>query len=94
MAEWKHVDGKDKGKVRLYAISTCVWCKKTKKLLAELGVAYDYIDVDLLDEKEGDRIEAEEVKKWNKDGTYPTMIINDQKAIINFQENEIRAALG
>ncbi len=93
MAEWKHVDGKNKGAVKLYALSTCVWCKKTKKLLSELGVAYDYVDVDQLDDKEGDRIESEEVKKWNKAGTYPTMVVNNQKAIIYFQEDEIRAAL-
>jgi glutaredoxin len=61
--------------------------------LAELGVAYDCVDVDQLDDKEGDRVESEEVKKWNKAGTYPTLVINDQKAIINFKEDEIRAAL-
>ena len=93
MVEWKHIDGKDKGKVKLYALSTCVWCKKTKKLLDELGVAYDCVDVDQLDDKEGDRVEEQEVKKWNKAGTYPTMVINNQKAIINFKEDEIRAAL-
>jgi len=26
-----HVDGKNKGKIMLYALSTCVWCKKTKQ---------------------------------------------------------------
>jgi len=94
MIEWKHVDGKDKGKVKLYALSTCVWCKKVKKLLAELGVAYDYIDVDLLSEEEGDRLENEEIKKWNPQKNYPTMVINDKQGIINYQEKEIRAALG
>ena len=34
--EINHVDGQDKGKVMLYALSTCVWCKKTKKLLDKL----------------------------------------------------------
>jgi glutaredoxin-like protein NrdH len=43
-----HVTGKDKGKVMLYALSTCGWCKKTRALLEELGVAYDYLYVDLL----------------------------------------------
>ena len=44
----KHVPGRNAGKVMLYALSTCVWCNKTKKLLNELGVEYDYTDVDLL----------------------------------------------
>ena len=94
MAEWKHIEGKNKGDIKLYALSTCVWCKKTRKLLDELRVAYDCLEVDLLDAKEGDRVEEEEVKKWNPDGTYPTMVINNEKAIINFQEDEIKKALG
>ena len=40
----KHVDGKDKGKVFLYALSTCGWCKKTKAFLNEQGVEYSYVD--------------------------------------------------
>ena len=59
--EVKRVEGKNKGEVILYALSTCVWCKKTKKLLNELGVEYSYIDVDLLNDKERATIE-EEVK--------------------------------
>ena len=55
--EVKHVDGRDAGSVMLYALSTCGWCKKTKRLLGELGVAYDYIDVDLL--ARGDKKEIE-----------------------------------
>ena len=26
----------------LYALSTCQWCHKTKVLLEELGIAFDY----------------------------------------------------
>ena len=44
----EHVTGKDKGKIMLYALSTCIWCKKTKEFLSSVGVAYDYIYVDLL----------------------------------------------
>ncbi|MDD5660242.1 MAG: glutaredoxin domain-containing protein [Actinomycetota bacterium] len=45
--EINHVDGKQNKKVMLYALSTCIWCRKTKMLLDELGIAYDYMDVDL-----------------------------------------------
>jgi len=33
-----HVDGKKAGHIVIYALSTCPWCKKTKKLLDDLGV--------------------------------------------------------
>ena len=35
----------------LYALSTCQWCHKTKVLLEELGVAFDYDYIDFLREK-------------------------------------------
>lgn len=88
-----HVEGAQKGKVMLYALSTCGWCKKTKALLGELGVAYDYTDVDLLVGEEQDVI-IEEIKKFNPACNFPTLVIDDDKCIIGFKEDEIREALG
>ncbi|MFO8077857.1 MAG: glutaredoxin family protein [Thermoplasmatota archaeon] len=89
--EMTHVDGKDKGSIRLFALSTCVWCRKTKKLLDSLNVAYDFIYVDLLDGKEKDEV-MDEVEKWNPRGSFPTIIINDQ-AIAGFKEQQIKEKL-
>lgn len=89
MIEFKHVEGKGKGIIILYALSTCGWCKKTKKMLDSLGIAYDYVDADLVDEKTSDEIEKE-VKKWNAKETYPTIVVNNEKAIISYDEDEIR----
>jgi glutaredoxin-like protein NrdH len=88
----KHVDGQNKGKILLYAISTCGWCKKTKRLLNELGVEYSYIDVDLLDNDQKKKVE-DEVKKWNPKRSYPTIVFNDKKCIAGFKEDEIKEAL-
>lgn len=88
----KHVDGEEKGNIMLYAISTCGWCKKTKKLLQELNVAYDYIDVDLLNRNEKKEIKKE-VKECNPSLSYPTLKIDDQ-CILGFKEQEIREAVG
>ncbi len=33
--------------VKLYALSTCAWCKKTKKFLEERNVEYEGIDIHL-----------------------------------------------
>jgi glutaredoxin len=87
-----HVAGKKKGKIMLYALSTCGWCKKTKALLNELGVEYDYTDVDLL---KGDEQAAtvKEIIKFNPESNFPTIVINSQKCIVGFKENDIREAL-
>ncbi|MEI7857706.1 MAG: glutaredoxin family protein [Methanomicrobiales archaeon] len=85
----EHVNGKDKGKVILYALSTCGWCGKTKELLRELGVGFDYAYVDLLEGKEQDEA-MDAVERFNPSGSFPTLVINDKKSIIGFKEQEIR----
>jgi len=87
-----HVEGKNKGNIMLYGISTCAWCKKTKKFLKSLGVEYRYIDVDLLDRDEKKKIDVE-VMKWNPHRNYPMMVINNKKCIIGYKEDEIKETL-
>ncbi len=89
----KHVDGKNRGKIMLYALSTCVWCKKTKKFLNDHGVAYDYIDVDLCAEEEKEKIKKE-IMRWNPRCSFPTVVINDKQGITGFDERKLREAIG
>jgi glutaredoxin-like protein NrdH len=89
----EHVNGKNKGSVMLYALSTCGWCAKTKDLLRQLGVAFDFVYVDMLEGHEQDDAMLA-VEKWNPSGSFPTLVINDKKSIVGFREQEIREALG
>lgn len=88
----EHVDGDNKGKVVLYALSTCGWCKKTKELLKELEVEFNYIYVDLLEGDERTDI-IEQVKKFNKQLSFPTLVIDDEKTIVGFNKEGIQEAL-
>ncbi len=83
------VAGTDKGKIVLYTLSTCMWCRMAKDLLKDLGVAYSYVDVDLLEPSEKERA-RQEIRKWNPEGSYPTIIIDDKESISGFDETEIR----
>lgn len=85
----KHVEGEKKGKIMLYAISTCVWCKKTKRLLNSLNIDYHYVDVDLLDEEDKEKVK-EEVKKWNSLSSFPTLVIDDEECVVGYDEEEIK----
>jgi len=90
--KFEHVAGEDKGSIRLFALSTCIWCKKTKEFLSSTGVAFDFIYVDLL--KGAERSEAiAEVKKYNPNLSFPTLVIGD-KCIVGLKEKEIKEALG
>jgi glutaredoxin-like protein NrdH len=89
------VPGKNKRHhVKIYTLSTCGWCKKTKELLRTLDVEYEYIDVDTLT---GDDISQvyEEIKKYNPYRTYPTIVIDKGKhVILGFNDKEIKEKLG
>ena len=74
--------------VFLYALSTCGWCKKTKLLLHELGVPFDFVDVDLLTPDQQDTVSAD-MDRWNPDGSFPTLVIDNQFCIKGYQPEEI-----
>jgi glutaredoxin-like protein NrdH len=89
---YEKVEGMDKGPVILYALSTCIWCEKTKKLLVKSGVGFRYAYVDLLkgDERE---VAIEEIKRVNPSLSFPTLVVGD-KAVVGFKEKEIKEAVG
>ena len=88
----EHVEGENRGKIILYALSTCGWCKKTKEFLRKLGVEYSYIYVDLVDDSEKEKV-IEDVRKCNPRNSYPTIVINDKVCIVGYNEEEIREAV-
>jgi glutaredoxin-like protein NrdH len=88
----KHVEGRQSAKILLYTLSTCGWCKKTKELLGELGVAYDYIDVDLVPGEEY-QFARGEVSKWNPACSFPTIVIDGKDCLVGFQEDRLRKLL-
>ena len=87
-----HVPGKNKGKIMVYALSTCPWCRKMKQFLNEKGIEYEYIDVDLLQGDERSSI-LSIVEEWNPQGSFPTIVINDSQCIIGYDETKMREAL-
>lgn len=88
------VDGKNNThRVLMYAISTCAWCKKTKKFLKDNGVEYEFIDVDLCSEEDRDKI-RQDILRRGGNLSYPTLIVDDKKLITGYDEAEIKVALG
>jgi len=63
-----------------------------KDLLRELGVDFDYMYVDLLEDHEQDTV-LNEIERWNPKGSFPTLVIREKKSIVGFREEEIREAL-
>jgi glutaredoxin len=78
--------------VRIYALSTCMWCRKTKKLFEENSVEYEFEDVDLLQGEKRESMVAE-VKQHNPNASFPTILVDD-KVIVGYKEDELKEALG
>jgi len=84
--------GKKSHKVFMYALSTCVWCKRAKQFLKNNDVDYEYVDVDLESGEERRKIERELASRgWY---AYPALLIDGGRLIKGFNVEEIKEVLG
>ena len=78
--------------VKMFTLSTCSHCRRTKEFFTSQGIEFEFTDVDLLTGDER-RAVVEKVRKINPRVSYPTILIGET-VIVGFQEKEIREALG
>jgi len=78
--------------VMLYALSTCPYCRMTRKYLEENDVEFDVLEVDLL---EGDERTAAiaKVKEISGGSSFPVVVI-DGETIVGFNKKRIKELLG
>lgn len=86
------VEGTDRGEVMLYALSTCIWCRKTRELLDSLGVGYSFVYLDQLVGAQQDEA-MDEMARANPARSFPTVVINGEIVIRGFDESRMREAL-
>ncbi len=79
--------------VVLYALSTCVWCRRTRRFLEQHGVAFDFIYVDLIQGLEREEAMAE-VRRWNPSASFPTLIVDDSQCVVGARQEKIKEVLG
>ncbi len=77
--------------VKVFALSTCPYCRMTRKYLDENGVDYDVVEVDLLEGQE--RTDAiDEVRRLSGGSSFPVVIIGDE-VIVGFNKKRIKELL-
>jgi glutaredoxin len=87
------VEGKNKKHhVLIYALSTCAWCKRTKQLLKNNSIEYEYVDIDLCSEADKEKI-RQDIVRHGGSLSYPTIIVDDKKLVTGYNEAEIKQAL-
>ncbi len=78
--------------VKVFALSTCPWCKMVKQFLDEKGVKYDVLDVDKLSGDEQKQA-VSEVEKLTGKRSFPVTVIDD-KVVQGYKPEDILEALG
>lgn len=78
--------------VHLYALSTCPYCRMTKKYLDEHEIAYEIIEVDLL---EGDVKESAvaDVVRLSGGKSFPVLDVDGQ-VVVGFNKGRMAQVLG
>ncbi len=78
--------------IRLYALSTCPYCRMTQRYLDEHGITYDHIEVDML---EGDEKQQaiDTVKELSGGTSFPVMVADDE-VVVGFNKTRIAELLG
>ena len=84
--------GNKKHKVRVYALSTCGWCRQLKQFLNERSIAYEYVDVDLCSRDDKKKITAF-LKEHGLPLTFPLTVVDESKFISGYRLKEILKAL-
>jgi len=87
------VQGKNnKHRVLLYVLSTCPWCKKEKQLLRDNNIEFEYVDVDLCNDEDYEKIREDILNRGGR-FSFPAVIIDDRILINGFREDEIKETL-
>ena len=64
-------------KVKMYTLSTCPWCRKTKQYFTDKHIAFEFVDYDLADIDEQDRIVAE-MREHTSNISFPYVKIGEE----------------
>ncbi|MCQ5376253.1 MAG: glutaredoxin family protein, partial [Methanomassiliicoccales archaeon] len=83
---------KTKHKIIVYALSTCVWCRQVKNFLKQHKVEYEYVDVDLCNREDREKIKKEILKRGGS-FSFPTVIVDEKVLIEGFREDKLKDVL-
>lgn len=79
---------KKPGEVKVYALSTCAFCKKALKFLRENSICFSYVFVDELETGVKEKLKKDLHDKYKEDVGFPFLILDDATVIVGFKEEK------
>jgi glutaredoxin-like protein NrdH len=80
--------------LKLFALSTCGFCKRAITFLKEHNVSYSYVYVDKMSVSLKQKIKEEFNEKFKKKIMYPALIIDEKEALLGFTEETWKSNIG
>ncbi len=84
----KENGGIDRGDIKIYALSTCAFCKKALKFLRDNSITFSYVYVDEFEPDKKSRIKSDLKNRYKKDIGFPFLVQDDRTVIVGFTEDE------
>ncbi len=78
--------------VKLYALSTCPYCRMTRQFLDDSGVDYELAEVDLM-EGDGKAAAVEEVKRISGGTSFPVLVAGEE-VVVGYNKRKVKKVLG
>ncbi|UCE81524.1 MAG: glutaredoxin family protein [Methanobacteriota archaeon] len=78
--------------MKIFALSTCPYCRRTKRFLSEKNVEYEAVDVDLLDDAEQERV-LEEIEEMTGRHSFPVVVVGSE-IVVGHDEEKLKKVLG
>jgi glutaredoxin len=75
-------------KPKVYALSTCPYCKRTRRFLDNHKIAYECIEVDLLDDDKQDKV-MDEIEKLTGKRAFPVVVVG-KEIIVGHDEVKLK----
>jgi glutaredoxin len=79
-------------RVFMYTLSTCPWCRKTKKFFTERNVPFEFVDYDLQTPERQQQIEKE-MKDRGERISFPWVLIGEE-LVVGWDPDRFERLLG
>jgi glutaredoxin len=83
----------EKNDIAVYALSTCGFCRRGLQFLRENSITFKYVYVDKLEPEVKNKVKDELVEKYKERVVFPFLVLNNQKVLLGFVEDEWKASL-
>ena len=79
-------------RILMYTLSTCPWCKKTKKFFTDRNIPFEFVDYDLQTPERQQLIEKE-MKDRGERMSFPWVLIDDT-LVVGWDPERYKGLLG